>query len=131
MTTWTAPVRYAETDQQGVAFNGHYLTWCDEAMNALLAERGTPYAALLERGLDTAVIASELQWSGPVRWGELVEVEATVERVGRTSFSAAFVVRVGERIACRVRTTYVMHDRQRRPTPVPDDLRAAWLPAAE
>ncbi|PRC53846.1 acyl-CoA thioesterase, partial [Mycobacterium sp. ITM-2017-0098] len=23
--------RYAEVDQQGVVFNGHYLTWFDEA----------------------------------------------------------------------------------------------------
>jgi acyl-CoA thioester hydrolase len=128
MSTWMSPVRYAETDQQGVVFNGHYLTWCDEAMNALIAGLGTPYAALLDRGLDTAVVASELQWSGPVRWGEVVEVDASVERIGRTSFTIAFVVRVAERIGCRVRTTYVLHDLQRRPVVVPDDLRLAWLP---
>ncbi len=27
--------RYAEIDQQGVVFNGHYLTWFDEACTGL------------------------------------------------------------------------------------------------
>jgi hypothetical protein len=28
--------RYAEIDQQGVVFNGHYLTWFDEAFTGFL-----------------------------------------------------------------------------------------------
>jgi len=130
MTTWSAPVRYAETDQQGVVFHSHYLAWCDEAVDAMLDRLGTPYRDLLARGLDTAVVASELQWSGPVRWGDVVEVDAHVDRLGRTSFTVAFAVRVGADVACRVRTTYVLHDRDRVPTPVPDDLRAAWAGSA-
>jgi acyl-CoA thioester hydrolase len=131
MTTWSAPVRYAETDQQGVAFNSHYLAWCDETVTALLDELGTPYAGLLARGLDTAVVASELQWTGPVRWGDVVEVDAHIERVGGSSFTIAFVVRAGAEPACRVRTTYVLYDDERRPVRVPEDLRIAWSGRAE
>src|SRR5262249_38045593 len=38
--TWSAVVRYAEVDQQGVVFNAHYLTYCDEAMGLLCAQNG-------------------------------------------------------------------------------------------
>ena len=130
MSTWSAPVRYAECDQQGVVFNAHYLAYADEAMTYVLAASGTSYDDLLRRGLDTSVVASELQWSTSARWGDIVEVDGVVERVGRTSFTVGFRIRVGERLCCAVRTTYVLTDHERAPTPVPDDLRKRWVSAA-
>ena len=130
MSTWSAPVRYAEFDQQGVVFNAHYLAYADEAVSHVLASRGASYEDLLARGLDTSVVATELQWSSPARWGDVVDVEGEVERVGRTSFTVAFRILVGARLCCRVRTTYVLVDGERTPTPVPDDLRERWLSGA-
>jgi len=130
MSVWSAPVRYAECDMQGVVFNAHYLAYADEALIAVLAALGTPYEGLLARGLDTSVVASELTWTAPARWGDVVQVDGEVERVGRTSFTVAFTISVQERPCCRVRTTYVLTDEQRAPTAVPDDLRTAWLTSA-
>ena len=127
MTAWSAPVRYAECDQQGVVFNAHYLAYADEAMIAVMARLGTPYSALQARGLDTAVVATELTWVAPARWGDVVQVDGEVERVGRTSFTVAFTISVRDQPCCRVRTSYVLTDQHRTPTAVPDDLREAWL----
>ena len=126
--TWSAPVRYAECDMQGIVFNAHYLLYADEAMNAWCEQVGHPYPSLLARDLDTRVVASSLEWSSPARWGDEVEVDVVAERVGRTSFALVSTVRVADRACCTVRTTYVLTDPEGRPTPVPDDLRAAWLP---
>jgi acyl-CoA thioester hydrolase len=123
---WSAPVRYGECDQQGVVFNANYLAYADEAVEHVLRQAGYSYTGLLRRGLDTSVVASELQWASPARWGDVVEVDGEVERVGRTSFVVALTISVGDRLCCRVRTTYVLIDRDRVPTPVPDDVRAAW-----
>lgn len=123
---WSAPVRYAECDQQGVVFNAHYLTWCDEAVTGWLRATGVDYSALLARGLDTSVVATTLEWSSSARYGDVVEVDASLDRMGRTSFAVRFTVRVGERICCSVVTTYVLVDDGDRPTPVPEDLRTAW-----
>jgi len=129
-SVWSASVRYVECDQQGVVFNGHYLTWADEAATAFMGALGMPYAQLMARGLDTSVVASELTWSAPAVWGDQVDVDGAVERLGRTSFVFALTVRVGERVCCLVRTTYVLVGHDRRPTPLPADLRTAWAPAA-
>lgn len=130
MSAWSAPVRYAECDMQGIVFNAHYLAYADEAMTSVMACLGTPYEGLLARGLDTSVVASELRWTAPARWGDVVQVDGEVERVGRTSFTVAFTISVEDRPCCRVRTTYVLTDAARLPTPVPDDLREAWLSPA-
>lgn len=123
---WSAPVRYAECDQQGIVFNGHYLTWCDEAASAWLGTLGFSYDALLARGLDMRVVASSLTWSSPARWGDVVEVDAGAGRLGRSSYQIEMSVRVADRHCCSVLTTYVMTGAGGSPVRVPDDLRAAW-----
>jgi acyl-CoA thioester hydrolase len=126
VSSWTAPVRYAECDQQGIVFNSHYLLWCDEAVTGWFAATGATYAHLAARGLDTKVVSSTLDWTASARYGDVVEVRTSTDRIGRTSFVLAFDVLVGERTCCAVRTTYVLVDADGRPTPVPDDLRRAW-----
>ena len=126
MPAWSAPVRYSECDPQGVVFNANYLVYADEALVHVLARQGVSYRELEARGLDASLVASEVEWKSPARWGEVVDVDGTVERVGRTSFVMAFSIAVGDRLCCRLRTTYVLTDRDRTPTPVPDDIRALW-----
>jgi hypothetical protein len=60
--------RYAEIDQQGVVFNGHYLTWFDEAFTGFLEHVGLPYPKLIASGVDVMVVHSELDYGGSVRW---------------------------------------------------------------
>ena len=120
---WSAPVRFVECDQQGVAFNAHYLVWADEAVNAWWAARGLPWQALVERGVEYFVKASSLDWVSSARYGETVAVDVGPAALGRTSLTLEFTVRVGDRTCCTVRTTYVA-TADGRPTPWPDDVRA-------
>ncbi|MQA33976.1 acyl-CoA thioesterase [Modestobacter roseus] len=101
---WSAPVRFAECDPQGVVFNGHYLTWADEAVAAWWRSVGLPFA---ETGVEQLVKAAQLEWRSPARHGDTVSVDAELERLGRTSLTVALTVRVRERVSCRVRMTYV------------------------
>ncbi|RBY96146.1 acyl-CoA thioesterase [Blastococcus sp. TF02-8] len=120
---WSSPVRYVECDQQGVVFNAHYLTWADEASNGWWASQGFEWDELVARGVDPVVKASALEWSSSARWGDTVAVDAETEKVGRTSVTVRFTVRVDERVCCVVRTTYVSVA-DGRPQPWPDDVRA-------
>jgi acyl-CoA thioester hydrolase len=118
------PVRFVECDQQGVAFNAHYLTWADEAVNAWWAAVGLPYGALAAWGVEYLVKATALDWVSSARYGDTVTVDADLARLGSTSITVAFTVRVGDRTCCTVTTTYVA-TRDGRSTPWPDEVRAA------
>ena len=120
---WTSPVRFVECDQQGIVFNAHYLVWADEAVNAWWAERGLDWIALTARGLEYVVVASALEWRSPARYGDVVEVDAGLEKLGRTSLTLRFAVRVGDRQCCEIRTTYVCTDAGA-PAPWPEEIRA-------
>jgi acyl-CoA thioester hydrolase len=119
---WSAPVRFVECDQQGVVFNAHYLVWADEAVNTWWEERGVPWSELLARGVEYYVVASTLEWRSSARWGDTVDVEVDLEKLGRSSLQLRFTIRVGERECCVVLTTYVC-TADGTSTPWPDDVR--------
>ena len=116
--TWSAPVRYAEADQQGIVFNAHYLTYCDEAMAAYLAERD-----LLGFATEVRLVTSTLTWTGSARWGDVVEVSAECAAIGRTSLTIRFSIASGGRECCQVETVYVLTDADGAPLPIPDGVR--------
>jgi acyl-CoA thioester hydrolase len=85
--------RYAEVDQQGVVFFGHYLTWCDEAFTAFQAHVGYAYPEMIADGVDIQIVHAELDYSASVSWGDAVSVEVENEKVGTTSMSTRFSIR--------------------------------------
>jgi acyl-CoA thioester hydrolase len=120
--TWSARVRYAEVDQQGVVFNSHYLLYCDEAMAEFCR-----FHDLKQLIHDVQLVASTLQWSTPLRYGDVAEVEVSCPRVGRSSFTLAFDVRADGRDCCHVETVYVNTDRAGTAVSLSDDMRAVLL----
>ena len=104
-------------------FNAHYLTWADEASNVWWAATGLPWDTLTAAGAEPVVKASTLEWTSSARWGETVVVDAETEKVGRTSVTVRFTVRVADRVCCVVRTTYVWVA-DGGPAPWPDEVRA-------
>ena len=104
-------------------FNAHYLTWADEASNHWWAAHGVPWDVVAAR-VDPVVKASTLDWTSSARWGDTVTVDAETEKLGRTSVTVRFTVRVAERVCCVVRNTYVAIG-DGRPTRWPERIRTA------
>ncbi|TAM89694.1 MAG: acyl-CoA thioesterase [Jatrophihabitans sp.] len=116
---WSAPVRYAEVDQQNIVFNAHYLTYCDEASTAYFRAAG-----LLGFAEGVRLVTSTITWRGSARWGDEVAVTARCTATGRTSVTFAFTITASGRPCCEVSTVYVYADASGVPQPIPDDVRA-------
>jgi acyl-CoA thioester hydrolase len=128
--------RYAEVDQQGVVFNGHYLTWFDEACTGFLDHLGVTYPGLIATGHDIQVVHSEIDYLAGVRWRDAVRVAVACERIGTTSFTLRFSVlrradsteAAEEQLAIRGQNVYVVvstDDWAKRP--IPNVLREALI----
>lgn len=127
VSAFSLPVvpRYAEVDQQGVVFNGHYLTWFDEACTGLLEDLGIGYPDLMAAGYDFQVVHSEIDYRASVRWRDLARVTAECTRVGSTSFTIGFGVHrriagADEQLAVEGHNVYVVvstEDWTKRPIP--------------
>jgi len=122
---------YFQFDQQGVVFNMWYFAWFDDAMTQFLGDAGYSYQAMIADGLDVQLVHTEADWSAGVRYGEPVLIDVVTEKMGSTSFTLSFTVRVGPQVRSTARTVYVVVGTDGSgKQPIPAKLRAALLSAA-
>jgi acyl-CoA thioester hydrolase len=113
--------RYGEIDMQGVVFNAHYLAYCDDACDSWF--RST-FGRFEDLGFDFMLKKAELTWSDATRLGDLLTLDLSAARWGRTSFDVRFDGRVGERPIFEALITYVsVKPGSAEPVPVPDEIR--------
>ena len=67
-------VRYAVTDQMGVAYHGGYFAWFEVGRTDLLRERGMTYRELEARDLRLPVIETGARFLRPVLYDDVIEV---------------------------------------------------------
>ena len=90
--THTVRVRYAETDQAGMAHHSAYLPWFEEGRVELLRSVGKPYQALEAEGIHFPVRKVYCRYWALVLFDDLLRVTTNIENVGGAS------VRFGYRI---------------------------------
>jgi acyl-CoA thioester hydrolase len=71
-------VRYAETDQMGVAWHGSYFAWFEVGRTDLLREQGMTYRELEELGLQLPVIEARAAYRRPARYDDMIEITTRV-----------------------------------------------------
>ncbi|HCC58046.1 MAG TPA: acyl-CoA thioesterase [Solibacterales bacterium] len=72
-------VRYAETDQMGVAYHANYLVWMEVARVEFCRSAGLNYRDMEETdGIVLAVIEATCRYIHPARFDDEVEIETTV-----------------------------------------------------
>jgi acyl-CoA thioester hydrolase len=77
-------VRYAETDQMGVAYYGNYLTWFEVGRTDLLRQMGESYRRLEEEeGFYLPVVEAFCRYHRPARYDDLVDIVTRASRPSR------------------------------------------------
>jgi acyl-CoA thioester hydrolase len=71
-------VRYAETDQMGVAWHGSYFAWFEVGRTDLLRERGMTYRELEADDLHLPVIEASARYLRPARYDDVLEIRTRV-----------------------------------------------------
>ena len=85
--------RYAETDQMGVVYYGHYLTWFECARTEWLRQAGRSYADMEAQGVFLPVRRCSVEYHAPARYDRPIAVRARVTRISpaRVDFSYTVV----------------------------------------
>lgn len=119
-------VRYAETDQMGVAYHANYLVWCELGRTDYIRAHGMSYAEMEARGVLLAVSEAELRFHASARYDDEVRVETTLSAV--RSRQVEFRYRLlrhgtGERLAT-ARIALIAIAPGGKPVVMPADIRA-------
>lgn len=124
-STSTIRVRYAETDQMGVAWHGQYFAWFEVGRTDLLRHRGCTYRELEEDGLRLPVIEASARYLQPARYDDLLEIRTRLSSLGGARVVFDYEVRrEGTDVPLATGSTaHAAVDRQGRPRRLPTDLR--------
>jgi acyl-CoA thioester hydrolase len=130
ISTIELTVRYAESDQMGVAYHANHLVWCDMARTEYLRERGVSYRALEAGGLLLAVVEAQVRYRGAARFDDRLRIRCWVREVAsrRVEFGYAMEDAVSGRPVATARTALVPLDARYALTTFPDDVRRILAP---
>ncbi len=120
-------VRFAETDLQGIVFNGNYLTYYDVAWTEYFRAMGMAWKDIVETGADTVLARTTIEFKSPAHFDEVLEVYTRVSKIGNTSITFDFEIypEGEERLIGTSSSLYVCVDpKTLRPVRVPDPLRS-------
>jgi acyl-CoA thioester hydrolase len=116
-------VWFSDTDAQGVVYYGRYLPYFDHARTEYHRHLG----GFRTQGAEFVMRASHVDYLAPARFDDLLEAFVRVSRIGRTSitYECAAYRLPEETLMVRATQTVVLIDLDnRRPTPVPEELRS-------
>ncbi len=122
----TVRVRFAETDQMGVAHHGSYVAWLEAARVEWMRHRGLSYRAFEEGGLSMAVARLDLRYRAAARFDDEVAIACRLTALKSRHAAFAYELRLpdGREVASAV-TEHVPTDRTGRAVRLP----AGWRDA--
>jgi len=120
-------VRWAETDQQGIVFNGNYLTYFDVGITEYWRAVGVPYpAGIADTGADLFTVKTLVHYHAPAHYDDILDIGVRVARMGSSSMTFELgILRDGE-LLISGEVVYVTADpKARKSVPIPGKLRNA------
>lgn len=121
----TILVRFGDLDAAGIAYYPNLVNFLHESFEDFFAGHvGRPYPEVFREGLGFPTVKVEMDFISPVRYGDHVDVQVTVENVGNSSVRIRYEGSVKGRPVFRARNTAVVVDMTTfRPREIPEWLR--------
>jgi acyl-CoA thioester hydrolase len=119
----TVRVRYAETDQMGVAYYANYFVWFEVARTDWLRQAGVTYRDLEAEGIRLPVIEAHCTYRASARYDDELVVRATAARVSPARIAFEYEITGPGGIVAAGSTVHATADREGRPTRMPARLK--------
>lgn len=126
-STTSLRVRYAETDQMGVAYYANYFVWCEVGRVELLRQLGFEYKQMeLGAGCFLPVVEASCRYKSPARYDDVVTVETRVAGLRASVIRFTYrllAAREGAAepvLLAEAETVHVVVDREMRKCPLPE-----------
>jgi acyl-CoA thioester hydrolase len=126
MRTHTIPirVRYCECDPMGVAHHSVYPIWFEMGRTELLRAAGGNYRELEASGVLLAVVRLEVRYRRPARYDDLLDLTTVLGDAAHVKIEHRYELHRDGELLAMGSSTLACLDRDGRPRPLPESLRA-------
>jgi 4-hydroxybenzoyl-CoA thioesterase len=123
-------VRFGDVDHAGIVFYPHFFIYFHEAFEKFFNDAGHAYHKLIdERHVGFPTVHIETDYKAPLRYGDALDIEVSVPRIGRRSATFRYVCyrhRDGVLACTATITTACVDMKGFHAVDIPDDLRALF-----
>ena len=115
----TVRVRYAETDQMGVAYHANYFVWFEVGRTDWLRTFGVSYRDLEAEGFLLPVIEAHCEYKASARYDDDLRITSTARLVSAVRVAFDYEITSPTATIATGRTVHATLDRHGRPVRVP------------
>jgi 1,4-dihydroxy-2-naphthoyl-CoA hydrolase len=126
MYTYQHKIKLHETDAAGILFFAHQFSIIHDAYEGLLESIGFGFAELIRhKDFFLPIVHAESDYDKPLFVGDVIEIEVTVERVGKHSFTFAYILKNAKHeVVGTAKTVHVTVDKKtQKKIPLPPLMR--------
>jgi acyl-CoA thioester hydrolase len=118
-------VRYAETDQMGVAYHANHLMWFEVGRTDWLRHRGWTYRDMEGGGFRLPVIEAHCRYRGPARYDDELEIHtnASLDSPARIRFDYEVRLAGSPEVVSVGHTVHAVLGANGRPCRIPERVR--------
>jgi len=129
----TLRVRYAETDQMGVAHHSNHIVWFEVGRIELLRQLGFSYVEMEQDGMNLPVVEVKCRYKHPVRYDDEITIRTRLAQMrGKIlRFQYEVVRKSDDRMLAEGETVHVVVGRDMKPARLTEKYRGALQAAAE
>jgi len=116
-------VRYAETDQMGIAHHSNYLIWFEAGRSDLCRARGFSYKEMEEKEDALMVVAeSYVRYKSPAFYEDVLSIRTTISEVRSRSIRFSYEIhrRSDEALIAEGETLHLVTDKRQRVKTIPE-----------
>ena len=97
----TLKVRFGDEDHAQIVYYPRFFHFFHCAFEDFFDRQGHPYRQCLDEGVGWPAVHAEADYARPVRFGDELAIDVSIERLGRTSATFVYVgTRTGDEEAC-------------------------------
>ena len=123
-TTFSTPVRYAETDQMKFVHHSNYLRYFEMARLEWLSSLGVSYAKMEQDGILMPVVRANVEYKTPLFFGDHFSVEVVLVKTPKATLEFNYILRnQKEELICQGNTVLAfLSPNTNRPMRCPESL---------
>lgn len=115
MHTTNIRVRYAETDQMGVAYNVDYFIWFEVGRTEYMRDINIPYSLLEEKGVFMPVVENHCRYIKPALYDHMLTVNTKITELKAASIKFQYEIRDGEELLAEGYVRLAFADKSMKP----------------
>ncbi len=126
---WRTRVRYAETDQMGVAHHANYAVWFEASRSEFCRRRGIDYGQIERDGMLLPVLELRVRYLQPALYEEEIDVRTRVVEIRRSLLRIQYEVwRTDTKLAEGETLQMLVAKATFKPIRFPAEIAALFLP---